>query len=205
MEHIYNSVDSAMNWLFSSKTRATDDELEPSVRSAVAASELSTELSSSAAEVAEIDSDIQTAKADLVKAEEKERFVGLRIYKYQNDLHERRRILDEHVPGLQAADETEDLLDEENPDDGTNERDEARAAATHARLLDKWEQDSRALEKVVKSHQTILMHCEEIRRKLKDLESKRHTLDNMRREYGGYYEQEATKGRAADVEDQGHA
>ena len=65
--------------------------------------------------------------------------------------------------------------------------DEARSAADdHARLVEKWDRDTQALYKVIKSHRDILMYCETIRRKIHALELKRQEYDHMRSQCGEF-------------------
>jgi hypothetical protein len=156
-------------------------DLEPSVRRAVA-DELTDELARNSPEIGEIDACIQTAKLELAKAEEKECFLGTRIYKYRTALDERRRVLDEHVPPLVTAEEDDDLLDEVNLEAG-NHADHARLSEEQARLREKLEDDNAALENVIKSHRDILMHCEIVRRKLRSLQVRRSEIDGLRADY----------------------
>jgi hypothetical protein len=161
-----------------SNNQVLTEEHDPQLSSLAVAQELSEGLESDEAEIAEIDREIDKARQDLASAEEKERFLGVRIYKYRSELHDRQLAMMERVPELQKAEDEEDLLDEENQEEDW----EARLAADRQRLCEKWERDNNALETVVERHRDILMHCEIIRRTLKELESKRKAIDKMQYE-----------------------
>jgi hypothetical protein len=114
----------------------------------------------------EVEQQLQTARKALAVAEEKERFIGVRVRHYKLELQERAKELEQQlIPGLQKADES----DEE-------EADEEQHVIEHSRRQQQWERDQQALDQVIQAYKTILADCETIRRQIRQLERKRQQV-----------------------------
>jgi hypothetical protein len=127
-------------------------------------------------ELATIEGEIEKAKQLLQQSEAKETFLGQRSAQYRKALDERARLLRQEQDELHAR--KEKLLQEvkaaatdDDEEEGNNEINTLDIDL--AKRLEAWEKDEDALTSIVETHKQILAHCEEIRRKIKELERKR--------------------------------
>ena len=172
-------LDQLFSLLVSSQRRRQARRMDPTTRRAlVAASCELTVNDDTASELHDLETQLTTAKAQLESSRQKEQFLDLRVRKY-------RAALDERAAELKAQRQQVVLLQQQQQqpshDDDTTADDELLLLQLERRM-EKWEQDEDALEKIVETHQQILVACEEVRRTIDALEKKKASIESMNRE-----------------------
>jgi hypothetical protein len=137
-------------------------------------------------ELAQIETEIDTARQSLRQAEQKEIFLGQRSRQYRLAQDRKAQALKDEQIRLDALPDDE-AGDEEVPD-----------RAEWNRRMEQWERDEDALNGIIETHKQILAHCETMRWKLKELEAKRKACRSMISECTDFIE--AAEGVRNDVE-----
>jgi hypothetical protein len=128
----------------------------------------------SADEIPTIEEELNQARQNLQDSQEKEKFVGMRVYKYRAALEDQAGHLREQEAKLLT-----DVVDEEE------------AATTKADLesrLKKWGEDEVALNSIDLTHRKIVIRCEQMRREIIKLERKREHLYQLKGECDEFLE-----------------
>jgi hypothetical protein len=188
MKRIHNMASALLRrGVFKPSVRKTAQRMDPTVRSALAR-DVAEQVGGGGEvnvqqELATIEDEIIKAKQLLQQSEAKETFLGQRSAQYRKALDERARLLRQEQDEVHAR--KEKLLQEseaaaiDDDEEGGNitaslqEDDEEMERRDLAKRLEQWEKGEDALTSIVETHKHILAHCEEIRRKIKELERKR--------------------------------
>lgn len=129
-----------------------------------------------------IDEVIEKTMKNLIKLEEQEKFIGMRVESYRKLLRRRAIILEEASVRATCCGNTSPYGDDEDNYDADRPR---HAPLSHAELkirMNQQEQDEGALSKVVEVQKNILVHMELCRRKVGDLRKKRDDFVEKREE-----------------------
>ncbi|KAL7576874.1 hypothetical protein ACA910_006640 [Epithemia clementina (nom. ined.)] len=206
MKSIRNIATAVRKQFFRRSVEQQTRTLDPAVRSALA-QDIAEDENDLATELQQIENDLEQAKEALAKAEERETFLGQRSRQYRVALDERARTLRQEQKALEQerqqrlVDNQEDQDeegggDQDNDNDKNNNNDnnddDEEKAAWRERWIDleqrtaHWERDEDALTSVIQTHKTILAECERMRRKIKELESKREHCRSMATDVGDF-------------------
>jgi hypothetical protein len=128
----------------------------------------------------EIESELEEANSMLKLAQEKEEVLGMRSSQYRKELDEQARLLhNEQIRLHLNLGQRQEETDKEHTPTA-----EEMSMEQH---MEKWEKDEDALAKVVAAHEDILVHCETIRRKIRQLEAKRTIQElEVKRKQGSF-------------------
>jgi hypothetical protein len=198
MKRIHHMASALRQRVLRSSIRKTSERMDPTVRAALARDVAEqVEQGEVNEELEAIEQDIETAKQLLQQSEAKETFLGQRCAQYRKALDERARLLRQEHDDLNDARKKQQLLQESSNSaaavvvaaaeatdheegnttcDISNNNNDAILQEQDedlTRRLEKWEKDEDALVAIVETHKQILANCEEIRRKIKELERKR--------------------------------
>ncbi|KAL3774445.1 hypothetical protein ACHAWO_004512 [Cyclotella atomus] len=148
---------------------------EPSVDEGVASAiaELETALDQCrlslgvASAIAELETALDQCRLSLVKFEQKERFVSMRIQKYRMMIDQRNERANQDTVGLDEDLEHDNFVKSEN---------QVRSSA------DKWDKDEMTLQSVEQVHKNIIADMEVLRRRIRELEEKKEIYLGLREE-----------------------
>ena len=185
MNAIRNMTTAVRQRVFHRTVRQKTRTLDPVVRTALA-EDIEQDENDLATELQQVEVELEQAKASLAQAEEKETFLGQRSRQYRVALDERAAKLREEHRQLELAEQQqEEPQEQEGFMNNENEKDDVENAPLRERAIEleqrteKWERDEDALQMVVTTHMNILAECERMRRKIKELETKREYCRSM--------------------------
>jgi hypothetical protein len=135
----------------------------------------------------EIEGELAEAEHLLLTSQGKEQFLGVRVRKYRKALDDQAEQLRRERNQLKKRD-PETAATDGGATDGVGDVDTADMDEETAeereleRRMEKWEKDEDALQKIVATHKDILVYCETIRRKIRELKAKREEVSSKAQE-----------------------
>jgi chromosome segregation ATPase len=152
--------------------------MDPSVRHALA-EDVEDEINDSQEEWSRLEDELAEARERLRDSEAREKFLGMRLYKYQQKMREQARCLeqDERVILHRREGRANQLRD-----DPEHQAEDEVLLANWERRKTKWGQENDLLESIQGTHKQILVDCEMLRRTIRSLEIRCRHFQCMRRE-----------------------
>lgn len=120
-----------------------------------------------ASAIAELETALDQCRLSLVKFEQKERFMSMRIQKYRMLIDQRNERANQDTVGLDEDLEHDNFVKSEN---------QVRSSA------DKWDKDEMTLQSVEQVHKNIIADMEVLRRRIRELEEKKEIYLGLREE-----------------------
>jgi hypothetical protein len=120
-----------------------------------------------ASAIAELETALDQCRLSLVKFEQKERFMSMRIQKYRMLIDQRNERANQDTVGLDEDLEHDNFVKSEN---------QVRSSA------DKWDKDEMTLQSVEQIHKNIIADMEVLRRRIRELEEKKEIYLGLREE-----------------------